>query len=128
MTQLIINGIVLPETSHDKYKCYAREESEDLRMINGRLVTEVGYSVETIEYSYDYLRAYLSESDVNALMAALRSGAELDVEYLAPDSGELRRGLFKCMKAPIPTFAFSKANKPYWHNYSFTLEEVEPGG
>ena len=53
MTQLSINGIDLPETKNGKYKCYEQELGENIRMISGRLVTEVRSSVRVIEYSYD---------------------------------------------------------------------------
>ena len=55
MTQLSINGIDLPETKNGKYKCYEQELGESIRMISGRLVTEVRSSVHVIEYSYDYM-------------------------------------------------------------------------
>ena len=40
MTQLIINGIYLPETSKDKYQCYPGELSVNVQMISGRTVQE----------------------------------------------------------------------------------------
>ena len=42
MTQLILaNSIYLPETSHDKYKCYPAQLGEQVDMISGRRVLEI---------------------------------------------------------------------------------------
>lgn len=55
MTQLIINGILLPETSRDKYQCYPGELSVNVEMISGRTVREVRGHVQYIVWSYDYM-------------------------------------------------------------------------
>ena len=55
MTQLIINGIYLPETSRDKYQCYPEELSVNVAMISGRTVREVRGHVQMISWSYDYM-------------------------------------------------------------------------
>ena len=73
MTQLSINGIDLPETKNGKYKCYEQELGENIRMISGRLVTEVRSSVRVIEYSYDYMGNDL----MRRLLTALRSRSDL---------------------------------------------------
>ena len=40
MTQLVINGITLPESSGGKYKCYEGTLSDQIDMISRRRVTE----------------------------------------------------------------------------------------
>ena len=50
MTQLIINSVVLPKTSGDKYRCYPTKLTEQLEMISGRVVTEIRGTVQVIEY------------------------------------------------------------------------------
>ena len=55
MTQLIVNGIYLPETSKDKYQCYPGELSVNVEMISGRTVREVRGHVQMITWSYDYM-------------------------------------------------------------------------
>lgn len=122
MTQLIINGIVLPETSGGKYKCYEGTLSDQIEMISGRVVTEVRGHVQYIEYSYDYMGNEL----VRQLLAALRAGTALTVKYL-PDSGDdMKTSTFICEDLTPPVFAFSRSGKPYWHDISFTLREVRP--
>lgn len=122
MTQLIINGIVLPETSGGKYKCYEGTLSDQIEMISGRVVTEVRGHVQYIEYSYDYMGNEL----VRKLLSALRAGTALTVKYL-PDSGDdMKTSTFICEDLTPPIFAFSRSGKPYWHDISFTLREVRP--
>lgn len=122
MTQLIINGIVLPETSGGKYKCYEGTLSDQIEMISGRVVTEVRGHVQYIEYSYDYMGNEL----VRKLLSALRAGTALTVKYL-PDSGDdMKTSTFVCEDLTPPVFAFSRSGKPYWHDISFTLREVRP--
>ena len=52
MTQLIINSVVLPKTSGDKYRCYPTKLTEQLEMISGRVVTEIRGTVQVIRYAY----------------------------------------------------------------------------
>ena len=85
MTQLIINGITLPETSGDKYQCYPAELGTQLDMISGRRVSEIRGNVQKIHYEYDYL----GDAVWRPLAAALRSGAPMTVQYL-PDDGSSR--------------------------------------
>ena len=122
MTQLIINGIVLPETSGGKYKCYEGTLSDQIEMISGRVVTEVRGHVQYIEYSYDYMGNEL----VRKLLSALRAGTALTVKYL-PDSGDdMKTSTFIGEDLTPPVFAFSRSGKPYWHDIAFTLREVRP--
>lgn len=104
MTQLSINGIDLPETKNGKYKCYEQELGESIRMISGRLVTEVRSSVHVIEYSYDYMGNDL----MRRLLTALRSRSDLSVQFLDPLSDSMQSALFRCTKQPTPQFAFSR--------------------
>lgn len=123
MTQLIINGVTLPETRNNKYKCYIHEHNDDIRMCDGTLVTEVGYGYYVIDYAFDYL----SDAIYRSLIAVLQSREPIDTMFLPNDnSTELQRGMFKCTKRPQPEYAFSRGGKPFWHNIAFTLEGVNP--
>lgn len=122
MTQLIINGIALPEASGGKYKCYEGTLSEQIEMISGRVATEVRGHVWHIEYSYDYMGNEMTRQ----LLAALRSGSALTVKYLPDNSDDLKESTFLCEDLTPPTFAFSRSGKPFWHDISFTLREVRP--
>lgn len=123
MNQLILaNSIYLPETSHDKYKCYPVLLGERVEMISGRLVLEIRGQVQMVEYEYDYMGNELMRQ-VNAV---LRSGQAFTAAYL-PDGGDsLVVSTFLTESFPQPTFAFSRGGKPYWHNVAFTLREVQP--
>lgn len=121
MTQLIVGGIVLPETSHDKYECYPDTLSEQIDMISGRRVMEARGHVQKIVYSYDYM----GDALMRRLLAVLRGNFAFEVTYL-PDDGETRTSKFLCERLTNPTFAFSKGGKPFWHNIEFVLREVRP--
>jgi len=123
MTQLIINGsIVLPQTSHEKYKCYPSKLAEQLEMISGRTVEEERGNVQIIEYSYDYL----SDDVYLPLLAALRASPPIVATYLPDDSETMVTGNFIVTSFPPPAFAFAAGSKALWHNTAFTLREVKP--
>lgn len=122
MTQLIINGIALPETSHDKYQCYPAPLGQQLEMISGRIVIESRGSVQKITYSYDYM----GDALMRPLLAALRSGEVIKAQYLPDNSAEMVSGDFIVESITNPTFAFSRSGKAYWHNIAFVLREVKP--
>ena len=107
MTQLIINGIYLPETSRDKYQCYPGELSVNVQMIT---------------WSYDYMGNALWRQ----LAAVLRSGKAFPVVYLPDDSDTMATGTFLVESMTQPTYAFSRNGVGLWHNVGFTLREVTP--
>ena len=122
MTQLIIDGIYLPETSRDKYRCYPAQLGEQVDMISGRRVLEVRGQVQMIEYEYDYM----GNSLMRQVNSVLRSGQSFTVAYLPDDGDELVVSTFLTQDFPMPTFAFSRGGTPFWHNVSFVLREVKP--
>jgi len=122
MIQLIVNGITLPKTSRDRYRCYPSQLEEQVQMISGRVVTEIRGTVQIIEYSYDYM----PDVQYKALLNALRSRPPLTVSYLPDDGDELVTSEFIVTRKPLPSFAFAKGDKPYWHNIAFALREVRP--
>ena len=122
MTQLIINGIYLPETSRDKDQCYPEELSVNVAMISGRTVREVRGHVQMISWSYDYM----GNDQWRQLAAVLRSGSAFPVVYLPDDSDEMVSGTFLTETVTQPTFAFSRGGVGLWHNVGFTLREVSP--
>lgn len=123
MTQLILAGsIVLPETSQDKYKCYASTLSQQVDMISGRRVLEERGRVQMIEYSYDYMGNDL----MRQVLTVLRSGQAFSVAYLPDEGDQMVSSSFLTESITDPVFAFSKSGKPFWHNFSFVLREVSP--
>jgi hypothetical protein len=121
MTQLIINSAVLPQTSHDKYKCYPQDLTEQIEMVSGRCVQEVRGTVQIVEWSYDKM----TDEAYKAILSALRGG-EASVTYLPDDSDTMRTSKFICTEYPAPTFAFSHDGKAVWHNVAFKLREARP--
>lgn len=124
MTQLIINGLILPQTSRDKYSCYEEDLGSQLEMISGRMVTELRGKVQIVTWSYDYL----GDALCRPLLATLRSGRSFPVSYLPDSSDNLVSGQFLKTSLTNPTFAFSRGGKAFWHNIAFTLREVSPHG
>lgn len=123
MTQLILNNsIYLPQTSHDKYRCYPTELGTQVDMISGRRVFEIRGNVWMIEYEYDYMGNDLMRQ-VNAV---LRSGQSFPVISLPDNADEMSSSIFLTQSFPTPTFAFSRGGVGLWHNVSFVLREVQP--
>ena len=119
--QLIVNGVLLPTTTRDRYSCYPDELKEQITMISGRMVEEVRGTVQKISYSYDYMGNDL----MRRLLTALRSRSDLSVQFLDPLSDSMQSASFRCTKQPTPQFAFSRDGVGLWNNIAFTLEEVE---
>lgn len=123
MTQLILNGLYLPETSRDKYTCPEEPLVVQVEMVSGRMVQEVrGGKVYRPSYAYDYL----PDSVYRPLKQILVSGQSFVAEVLPDDSRELVSSTFLVESFTQPTFAFSRDGKPFWHNIAFTLREVKP--
>lgn len=122
-SQIILgNSIYLPITSRDRYKCYPIQLGETVQMISGRTVWEVRGNVWRVEYSYDYMGNDLMRS----VMEILRSGQSFTAAVLPDNSEEPVVSQFLTESFPQPTYAFSRAGIPYWHNISFVLREVTP--
>jgi len=122
MTQLIINGLYLPQTSNDNYSCYPTALGTQIEMISGRIVEEVRGVVQVINYSFDCM----DNTTYTQLMQHLRSNEPITVVYLPDDSTAMKSSKFLCTAKPMPTFAFDVDGKAVWHNVSFTLREVNP--
>lgn len=122
MTQLIVNGIYLPESTKDKYQCWSEELSVNVEMISGRMVREIRGHVQKITWSYDYMGNDLWRR----LYAVLRGGAAFPVVYLPDDGDSMRSSTFLTESITQPTYAFSHSGVGLWHNVGFTLREVRP--
>ena len=122
MVQLIVGGVVLPQTSNDKYSSYPELLASQVDMISVRRVQEVRGVVQKISYEYDTL-----DNDTwIALSAVLRSGLAFSVSYLPDDSSSMVSSLFLAESIGNPTFGFSRNGQAVWHNISFVLREVRP--
>lgn len=122
-TQLIIGDIYLPYASRDRYSCPEEPLVTQVQMISGRVVQEVrGGKVYRPHYEYDYL----PDSIYRPLKAILASGQAFEAAVLPDDKDELVVSSYIVESFTQPTFAFARGGKPYWHNISFTLREVNP--
>lgn len=122
MTQLIVGGVVLPQTSNDKYSCYPDKLATQVDMISGRRVQEVRGTVQKISYAYDTL-----EIDTwRQLAAVLRSGTSFSVQYLPDDSDTMVSSSFLVESIQAPRFGFARNGRGVWHDIAFTLREVRP--
>jgi len=123
VTQLIIDGLVMPEALYDQYSCPEVELGSFEEMISGRIVFESRGKVWQPSCSYDYLMP----EDWKKLSKLFRTGRPFTVQFLPDDGdGELQTSQFVCTELNRPTFAFSVDGVAYWHNVSFTLREANP--
>lgn len=122
--QIILDGEALPETSNDKYSCYEEELSVSLVMAAGNMVKEIKDpgKVWHVSYSYDYI----GDEKFRKILAILRRGDPFNAAVLPDNSDTMVSSRFFCTSLTPPSFAFSRSGKPYWHNLSFELREVEP--
>ena len=124
MIQLIINGIVLPETRRDRYTAHTVDTDEIIAMASGRKVAEISNQVWRIEYSYDHWPPPLWDA-LHPIMA--RKSNLINVQFLPPTGHDLISETFFCTTPPKPTFAFERNDgQPLWHNISFVLEGANP--
>lgn len=123
MTQLILNGITLPESKR-RYTARKEELSVSVEMINGRLVKEVRGEVWRVSYQY----GFFNDTDKAALLAALELGRRQPIEcsFLPPDSNTAIVSNFWVVDIQYPTFQWSRDGEPLWADFAFELREVEP--
>lgn len=122
MTQLVLEGMALPETWGDKYACWEEILSVQLDMISGRRVIEERGAVWKIKWSYDYL----DNDTTRALLAVLRSRRPILAAALPDNSSEMISSTFVVESLTDPTFLFDDNGTPCWHGLGFVLREEEP--
>lgn len=127
MNQIIIDGVLLPETSRDRYSCWEETLTRQVTMISGRVVVEaIGdrNKIWKASYSYDYMGNDL----LRRALEVLRSGAPFMASVLTDDRDEMVTSSFVVTELSQPTMAFSRKDNAFWHNLSFTIREVHPHG
>ena len=120
--QLILNGILLQESSKDRFSCWEEDLSVQVDMISGRRVVETRGKIWKASYSFDYM----GNEKLRQVLAVLRSGGPFLASVLPDNSDEMVSSYFLLDSITQPTFAFSKGGVGLWHNLAFTLREVEP--
>lgn len=122
-TQLIVNNVLCPTTTRDRYYSYPELLRETLTMADGTMVEEVVGVVQRIGYSYDKM----DDATYKLLLSAVRGGGVKTVAYLPDDlSGELVTSRFIVESITQPTLQFYLGGVPRWHNFGFVLREAEP--
>ena len=122
MTQLVIGGVTLPETSRDKYSCYEELLTKSIEMASGRIVQEVRGKVWIATYSYDYM----GNDKLRKVLAVLRSGQSFQAQILPDNSDSMITINAICTDLTPPTYAFSRDGVGLWHNLAFSIREVSP--
>ena len=125
MNQLILNGILLPESSNDKFSCWEEPLTRQVTMLTGRVVLESlepAAKIWRASYTFDCM----GNEKLRQVLSVLRSGAPFPASVLPDSSDELVTSVFICDSITPPTYAFSTGGVGVWHNLSFTLREEEP--
>ena len=122
MNQIILNGILLPQASFDKYACWEEVLSVQKEMISGRMIMETRGKIWRISYAYDYMGNEL----MRMALAVLRSGAPFIATALPDNSDETITTSFICTRLDPPKMAFSRKDNAYWHKIGFELREERP--
>lgn len=122
INQLILNGVLLPRSSHDRYSCWEEDLSVQVDMISGRRVIESRGKVWKASYQFDTM----GNETLRQVLSVLRSGAPFIATVLPDISDEPVTSTFLVESITQPTFAFEADGKAVWHNLGFTLREEEP--
>lgn len=125
MTQLIIDGVTLPESINGGYTAAKSPLSVDVEMVTGRIVRELRGNVWVISYQY----GFFNDEMKNKLIAACEKGKRQSIRcgFLAPDStGALTYSDFIVTAFNYPKFMWSRNGKPLWADFSVELREVKP--
>lgn len=121
--QLILEGIVLPESKYDKFSCWEEPLVVSVDMISGRRVQEVrGGHIWKATYSFDSMGA----AKMRQVLEVLRSGGAFTASVLPDNADEMVTSRFVLESLTNPTYAFSVGGKGIFHNLSFTIREEEP--
>lgn len=130
MTQLILDGIQLPESKDGGYTATPVELGTMVQMISGRIVKEVRGNAWSVSYQYGYFDDDMRQK----VLAACNKGSRQPIKcgILLPDSvdGKLYYSDFFVTVTAQPRFRWSKKQQgklvPLWANYEIQLREVKP--
>ena len=125
MTQVILSGIPLPQTSFDRYACWEEILTRQVDMISGRRVLErIGrkWKVWRVRWAYDYLE----DEICRPVLAVLRSGGPFIASVLPDNADEMVTSSFVAESVTDPTFLIDDGDRAVWHGLGFTLREERP--
>lgn len=129
MTQLIIDGVVLPESQGGTYTAQKQPLYTEVQMASGRLVRELRGNVWVITYQY----GFFDDQMKNAVISACEKGINTPVRcgFLPQESvGELTYSDFFVTSFSRPKFMWSRDSGgktiPMWADFVLELREVRP--
>lgn len=124
MTQLIFDGINLPESIKGNYAAWKDSLEIQVEMISGRIVKEIRGNVWRIRYQYGYFNA----EEKQAVLASAEKGRREPIycAFLPPHSNEYQTGYFFVTSITYPRFMWSSEGEPLWANFAVELREVSP--
>lgn len=129
MTQLIIDGVVLPESKGGTYTAQKQPLYTEVQMASGRLVRELRGSAWVITYQYGFFNDQMK----NSVIAACEKGINTPIRcgFLQQESaGELTYSDFFVTSFSRPKFMWSRQAKgntvPLWGDFVLELREVRP--
>lgn len=122
MTQLIIDDVLFPMSTHDRYSAYEEVLTEVLEMSDRSVVEEVSGKIWRIAYEYDYMGV----DKLRECLAVLRSGGVHQVAFLPDNGDELISSQFLVESLSYPSLAFVRGGVGRWHSLTFALREVRP--
>ena len=123
--QLILDGILLPEASGDKFSCWEETLTRQVSMVTGRVVLE-SLEPEPRIWRASYTFDYMGNEKLRQVLEVLRRGAPFPASVLPDNRGELVSSIFICESLTNPSYAFSANGVGLWHNLAFTIREEEP--
>ncbi|MBS5658527.1 MAG: hypothetical protein KHW76_08720 [Oscillibacter sp.] len=123
--QLILDGILLPEASGDKFSCWEETLTRQVSMVTGRVVLE-SLEPEPRIWRASYTFDYMGNEKLRQVLEVLRRGAPFPASVLPDNRDELVSSIFICESLTNPSYAFSANGVGLWHNLAFTIREEEP--
>ena len=123
--QLILDGILLPEASGDKFSCWEETLTRQVSMVTGRVVLE-SLEPEPRIWRASYTFDYMGNEKLRQVLEVLRRGAPFPASVLPDNQDELVSSIFICESLTNPSYAFSANGVGLWHNLAFTIREEEP--
>lgn len=125
MTQLILDGTLMPVVSKNKYKAEEVPLSVLDEMIDGTMIIEERGKVWMVSCGYNYLYDR-GGTILPRVLATLRSSKPFLATFLPDNGTELVTAKFVVTALQSPTMSFSAGGVPYWTGLSFTLREERP--
>lgn len=124
MTQLILDGFVLPESKKNGYKAILSSLYTDVEMISGRTVREFRGHIWEISYQY----GFFSDEDKTKFISIVKNGISNPIRcgFLTPNSSNLNFSDFLVTDITYPKFFWSSNGIPMWGDFEIELKEVNP--